>query len=127
MKRLVSTTLVLVLLPLAATALASEKARIVTGFEQASKCISKVQVNTIDSENVRVPESGFTVEPGRHSMTGRAVVNNAFCKNLDYSPSNLDVQPLEADFEAGKTYYVGYDHSSENREEWGLVIWKVKD
>ena len=38
----------------------------------------------------------------------------------------LAVPDLEADFEAGKTYYIGLDHSSKNFNDWRLVIWKVE-
>jgi hypothetical protein len=40
--------------------------------------------------------------------------------------STYTIPDLEADFEAGKTYYVGLDHSSKNKEEWRLVIWKTE-
>ena len=37
------------------------------------------------------------------------------------------IEPVEANFEAGKTYYLGFDHSSPHRKDWKLVIWKVED
>lgn len=104
----------------------ADMARIITGIENPPKCISKVQVNNIDGKEVRVPAAGFDLEPGSRTLAGRAIINTAFCPALGYSDPAEKVEPLVADFEAGKTYYVGYDHSSSDRKEWGLKIWKVK-
>lgn len=112
---------------LATSAFGSDTARVITSFESATNCISKVNINSIDGKEVRVPAAGLNLEPGEHTLTGRGIINTAFCRahgNPNTAPSQ---GLLVAEFEAGKTYYVGYDHSSLNREDWGLVIWKVKD
>ena len=127
MKRHVPKTLVLTLVLLAAPAWGADKVRIVTGFEQPTKCISKVQVNNIDGKEVRVPAQGFEVEAGVHTFTGRAVVNTRFCRTIGNRNTVQEVNPLEAEFETGKVYYVSYDHSSEDRDDWGLVMWKIED
>ncbi len=57
-------------------------------------------------------------------MNGRANINTTFC-TVVWGNQGSPIPDLEADFEAGKTYYVGLDHSSKNRNEWKLVIWKV--
>lgn len=120
--------LLLALLPLlAAPTWSAEKARVITSFERATDCISKVQINSVDGKEVRVPPAGLRLEPGEHRLTGRAIVNNTYCSNIGNRNAMPDVEPLVAEFEAGKTYYVGYDHSSSDRKDWGLVIWKVKD
>ena len=120
--------LLLALLPLlAAPAWSAEKARILTSFEDPANCISKVEINSVDGKDVRVPPGGLTLEPGEHALTGRAIINTAFCRTVASRKTAEPVPPLEAEFEAGKTYYVGYDHSSSNRDDWQLVIWKVKD
>jgi len=106
---------------------AAEKVRVVTGDERPADCISSVQINNIDGREVRVPPLELTVEPGKHTLTGRAIINTDFCPAVGIRNSNLQIEPLEADFEAGKVYYVGYDHSSSDRNDWGLVIWQVKE
>jgi hypothetical protein len=105
---------------------ASHAAKIITGNEKAAECISSVHVNAIDGELVYVQPLGFDLEPGKHRLTARAVVNTSFCKALGPSVGKDETPALEADFEAGKTYYVGLDHSSSNRKDWRLVIWKVE-
>lgn len=104
----------------------SQKARIITGNQRAAECISSVHVNTIDGEQVFVQPLGFEIDPGKHTMTARAKVDISFCTAVGKGTNRDTVEPLEAEFEAGKTYYLGYDHSSSNRRDWKLVIWKVE-
>ena len=103
-----------------------QKAKIITGNEKPTECISSVHVNAIDGKQVYVQPLGFDLDAGKHSLTARAVVNTSFCKAVGPATGKDKTQPLEAEFEAGKTYYLGYDHSSSNRKEWKLVIWKVE-
>jgi hypothetical protein len=126
MKILKLSLLSLILLPFAAAAEDAAKAKIVTGTELAAQCISSVHVNNIDGREVKVQSLGFDIDPGTHTMTGRALINTSFCKAVGPGNQRYSVEPLEADFEAGKTYYVGYDHSSSNRKDWKLTIWKVE-
>jgi hypothetical protein len=118
--------LALVLLPVFAVAGTEQKAKIITSQEKPTECISSVHVNAIDGEQVYVQPLGFDLAPGKHTLTARAVVNTSFCKAVGASNGQNPATPLEADFEAGKTYYVGYDHSASNRRDWKLVIWKVE-
>ena len=131
MKTLKVSILLLLLVPFLAfagdEAEATAKAKIVTGMEKAAACISSVHVNTIDGREVKVQALGFDIDAGTHTMTGRALINTSFCKAMGTGSQRYKVEPLEAEFEAGKTYYVGYDHSSSNRRDWKLVIWKVED
>ncbi len=117
-----------------ATALAStlamagpeHQAKIITGNEKPTECISSVHVNTIDGEQVYVQPLGFDLAPGKHSVSARAVVNTSFCTAVGPGTNKDRIEPLEAEFEAGKTYYLGYDHSSSSRRDWKLVIWKIE-
>ncbi len=104
----------------------AQQARIITGNERAAECISSVHVNTIDGQQVFVQRLGFDIEPGKHTVMARTLVNNSFCAAIGPGTNRDTVEPLEAEFEAGKTYYLGYDHSSGNRRDWKLVIWKVE-
>lgn len=102
------------------------KAKIITGNEKPTECISSVHVNAIDGKQVYVQPLGFDLDAGKHTLTARAAVNTSFCPAIGPSNGKEKVPPLEAEFEAGKTYYVGYDHSANNRRDWKLVIWKVE-
>lgn len=122
-------TLPLLLIPVlfVPSAWATEKVRIITGDERPTECISSVQINNIDGREVRVPPLEIQVEPGKRTLRGRAIINTDFCPAVGIRNTNLDIKPLEADFEIGKVYYVGYDHSSSDRNDWGLVIWQVDE
>jgi len=126
MKMIKLATFALLLLPFMVAAENAPKANITTGTEKAAECISSVHVNNIDGREVKVQALGFDVDPGTHTMTGRALINTSFCKAMGKGSQRHKVEPLEADFEAGKTYFVGYDHSSSNRNDWKLVVWKVE-
>ena len=102
------------------------KAKIITGNEKPTECISSVHVNSIDGKQVYVQPLGFDLEAGKHTLTARTAVNTSFCPAIGPSNGKEKVPPLEAEFEAGKTYYVGYDHSANNRKDWRLVVWKVE-
>jgi len=104
----------------------AQQARIITGNEKAAECISSVHVNTIDGNQVYVQPLGFDLAPGKHTLSARTKVNTSFCSAVGPGTNRDPVEPLEAEFEAGKTYYLGFDHSSPNRRDWKLVIWKVE-
>jgi hypothetical protein len=107
--------------------LASDKARIITGNGKPAECISPVHVVAIDGKQRYVNELGFDLEAGEHSLKARAIIDTSFCKAPGRSTGRDTADPLTANFEAGKTYYLGFDHSSSNRKEWKLVIWSVED
>ena len=118
----------LFLLPFQSNAEEDGKAKIITSFNQASQCISPVHIRKIDSREVAVQRMGFDLDPGKHTMAGSAIIDTSFCPVVGKSTAYRDsAPPLEAEFEAGKTYYVGLDHSARNRKDWKYVIWKVKD
>jgi hypothetical protein len=105
------------------SALASEKARVITSEGRTVQCISPISINQIDGRQVNVRPM-FDLEPGPHKLMGRASINVANCPAVRGNP-RYEVAPLEASFEAGTTYYVGLDHSSTNLNEWKVVIWKT--
>jgi hypothetical protein len=119
--------LMLLALPLMSQAEDVTKAQIVTSGEKPSQCISAVHVNQIDGKEVKVQPLGFEIDPGTHKIGARALINTSFCKPVGLAQGNNPTEPIEANFEAGKTYYLGFDHSASNRKDWKLVIWKVED
>lgn len=115
------------LVPAMALAADPAKAMIVTSGEKPAECISAVHINRIDDREVKVQKLGFELDPGTHSLSGRANVNVSFCNAVGPGTDRNKLEPLTAEFEAGKTYHVGYDHSSPHRKDWKLVIWKIED
>lgn len=127
MKFLRLTIASLLLAPLGLLAQDDEyKAWVITQTEKPAQCLSSVAIQQIDGEERSLSPQGFEIEPGRHTMHGRAKINTAYCQPIR-GHQDQSIEPLEAVFEAGKVYYVGFDHSSPDRNEWALVIWKVED
>ncbi len=127
MKTLTFVLFCLFLLPLQANAKKTDKAMIVTSVDKAAQCISSVHVLKIDGREARVQRMGFDLEPGKHTLSGKAFINTSFCPTVGRVSNQNHTPPLEAEFEAGKTYWVGLDHSSPDRRDWKYVTWKVKD
>jgi hypothetical protein len=119
--------LALLLLPLVIQAEDARQAKLITSVEQSAKCISAIEVNQIDGKEVKVQRLGFSIDAGKHAISGRALINDSFCKVTGVDTGNNPIKPIEYEFEAGKTYYLGYDHSANLREDWKLVVWMVKD
>lgn len=117
----------MLLLPLGAAAGNEGKVQIVTSRSDAANCISPMHIRKIDGKEVAVQRMGFWIEPGQHTMSGSALIDTSFCQTVGGYSSPPRAKPLEAIFELGKVYYVGYDHSSRNKKDWKVVIWKVED
>jgi hypothetical protein len=127
MKSLFIPILALCVLPFSASAGETGKVQVVTSFNQAAQCISPVHIKKIDGKEATVQRMGFTLEPGKHTLSGSAVINLSNCPAVGSTTRHHAAGPLEAVFEPGKVYYVGYDHSSADRNDWKIVIWKVED
>lgn len=109
-----------------AAAASDDMARIVTQVAKPADCVSRVAVQFINGERKFVSPQGFDLEPGKYTLEGTVALDTTFCRTAYGNPTR-DVPPLEAEFEAGKTYYVGFDHSSQDRADWGYVVWKVEE
>ncbi len=123
--------LMLVALPLVADPVgedsaASEMAKVVTQAGRPGDCLAAFAVNRIDAEVRVVPAQGFLIEPGIHTINGRATLDTRKCQPIAADQQIGSAADLEVNFEAGRTYYIAYDHKSQNTEEWRLVVWKVE-
>lgn len=104
----------------------AEKARIITSVGKPAQCIAAVHVYRIDDREVGVPKLAFDLDAGTHTLGARTTVDTSFCMVVGPGRGLPPPPPLEAEFVAGYTYYLGYDHSSPHRKDWKLVIWKVE-
>jgi len=103
-----------------------DKARIVTIVDKPVQCISPISVYTIDGQLVEKNAAGFELEPGRHSLVGTVTSFTADCPAAMRTSLGQDVPPLDYEFEAGKTYYIGLEHKSGNVQSWRFVVWRVE-
>ena len=101
-------------------------ARVVTHIERPADCIAPVMVTRIDGESATVSAKSFLIEPGTHSLNGKALLNLASCPITDSHFRMNPAEDLEVNFELGFTYYIGYYHKPENPDEWQLVVWDIE-
>ena len=123
--------LMLVALPLVADPVgedpaAVEMVNVVTQAGPPADCLAALAVNKIDGELRVVPAQGFLIEPGVHTINGRATLDTRKCPPTAPDQHIGRAADLEVNFEHGRTYYIAYDHKSQNAEEWRLIVWKVE-
>ncbi len=104
----------------------TDMAKVVTQTGLPSDCLAPVEINRIDGEMQALPARGFDIEPGVHIINGRVTLDTTKCHPMDGDQQFGSEPGLAVNFEAGGTYYIAYDRSSLNTEEWKLVVWKVE-
>lgn len=113
-------------LPLATELTNGEMARVLTSGGRPAECLAPVAVTRIDGETITVSAKGFLIEPGVHTINGRATLDLSNCPLSDARLQINNTVDLEVDFEAGATYHIGYFHAPANPEEWKLVVWHIE-
>jgi len=99
---------------------------VVTGPARGADCLAPVAVTRIDGQLQTVPARGFLIEPGIHTINGRATLDLNRCGVTDNQLQIGSVPDLEVNFEVGNTYYIAYDYKSQNTDEWSLVVWMIE-
>lgn len=109
---------------------ASERDRqalVITQGGRPADCLSPTAIYEIDGKLASVSSQGFYLDPGVHRLRGQSTVRIEGCPVVRGRNANgVGIRPLEAEFEAGMTYWIGLDHGSKNSDDWRLVIWKME-
>lgn len=113
-------------LPLSNELTTNRMAKVVTSMGRPADCLAPLAVNTIDGEKRTVPARGFLIEPGVHTVNGRATLDLVNCPLSDSNLYISSAADLEVNFQPDTTYYLGYQHQSANPEEWQLVVWHIE-
>ena len=113
-------------LPLWADTDIDDKVQVVTQNGAQPDCLAPVAINRIDGEKQVLPARGFLIEPGVHTINGRVTLDSAKCHPMEVNQHIGKAADLEVNFEPGRIYYIAYDRSALNTEEWSLVVWKVE-
>ena len=124
-KKLTMLVLMLAVLPVSAGQEGPGTANVVTQNGLPSECLAPVAINRIDGEIRVLPARGFAIEAGVHTINGRVTLDTTKCGPM----GDLQMRrapDLEVNFEIGRIYYVAYDRSSPNTDDWQLVVWKVE-
>jgi len=115
-----------VVLPLSAEVEAGTMARVVTAGSRPAECLAPLAVTRIDGEAQAVSAQGFLIEPGVHTINGRATLDLSYCPLNDPRLTIGDTAGLEVEFEAGSTYYIGYYYPPDSPAEWKLTVWNIE-
>lgn len=113
-------------LPLSSELTAAEMARVITSKGRPADCLAPIAVTKIDGEKRLVPAQGFLIEPGVHTVNGKAKLDLTDCPLSDSKLHISSAADLEVEFEPGSTYYIGYFHESADTQEWKLVVWHIE-
>lgn len=119
-------TMVLAGLPVSGAWAATDMATVITRGAPPVDCVAAVEITKIDGQYKVVPAGGFDIEPGDHRLNGSALIDTTWCKFSKNGNMAGPVADLQVNFQAGRTYYIGFDHKSDNNREWKLVVWKVE-
>jgi hypothetical protein len=114
------------LVPLPREPYLSGMAMVVTHIARPADCLAAIAVNTIDGEKRAVSAKSFLIEPGVHTINGKAILDTTNCPITDTRLQLRSAPDLEVNFELGNTYYIGYYHKPDNTDEWQLVVWNIE-
>ena len=89
-------------------------------------CLAPVAINKIDGEMRVLSAQSFLIEPGVHTINGKATLDLTHCPLNDKNLIIPSAPDLEVNFELGNTYYIGYSHQSAKPNEWQLVVWNIE-
>lgn len=103
-----------------------EMAMVISDQSRPRDCLAAVAVTRIDGQPQVVSAQGFSIEPGVHTLNGRATLDTTYCDIESDDRQINTAADLEINFEAGSSYYIGYYHKSPIAEERRLVVWKVE-
>jgi hypothetical protein len=113
-------------MPLSSVVTAAGMAAVITSEGRPADCIAPVAVTRIDGEARTVSAKGFLIEPGVHTINGRAALDLTNCPLIDNKLTIDAAADLEIDFLPGSIYYIGYYHQPTNSLDWKLVVWQME-
>lgn len=105
-------------------------AKIVMNHGINAKQLFPVRLLMVNGENVIVRDDTVWLQPGMYELRFATSINSDYTKQimglkerrgLKDLPNTLNIK-----VEADKSYYVAFDASSTETEEWGPVVYKVK-
>lgn len=107
-------------------------AKLVFNHSSAAKQIFPVKLLEVNGENVSVRDSAAWFDAGEYVLNFASNVDSRYTQVV-LSPQerrNTQAQTWNTEMkikvEPGKTYYIGFDASSNDTKEWQPVIYKVK-
>lgn len=139
MKRITQLTMALALLGLM-TAVGAQEERfpgfashnephgVVTGMvDREARGLFSVRIVKVNGREIPERELGVWLKPGRHEIMAVGDIRRDLVRGVNRDPTWISTEPLVIEVEEGKTYYIARQADSSRREDWKLVVWKIKD
>lgn len=109
-----------------------DTAKLVFNHSSTAKQIFPVSLLEVNGENVSVRNDAAWFKPGEYELNFASKVDSRYTQAVLPPQQRRNTQSqewnteLRINVEAGKTYYIGFDASSNDTDEWQPVIYKVK-
>ncbi len=104
-------------------------AKLILNHSSAAKQIFPVRLLMVNGENINVRSDAVWLAPGEYELRLASSVNK------DYTTQVMSIKErrglkdfkntMKITVEADKSYYIGYDASSKNTDDWQPIIYKV--
>ncbi len=105
-------------------------AKIILSHSNTAKQIFPVKLLMVNGENINVRSDAVWLAPGEYELRFASFINKDYTKQILSPKERRGIKDwkntLKITVEADKSYYIGYDASSNQTEDWQPVIYKVK-
>ena len=105
-------------------------AKVILNNSITAKQIFPVNLLMVNGENVSIRNSAVWLSPGNYELKFAAQVDRKFTQQVLSPKERRGLKDWNTTMvlkvEADKSYYVGFDASSNDAENWRPVVYKVK-
>ncbi len=104
--------------------------KIIMNHANNAKQLFPVKLQMVNGENVIVRDGAVWLEPGEYELKFSTQINSNYTKQIMGLKERRGLKDLNTtlkiNVEADKSYYVAFDASSAESEDWQTVVYKVK-
>ncbi len=105
-------------------------AKIVMSHANNAKQLFPVKLQMVNGENVIVRDGAVWLAPGEYELKFSTQINSDYTKQVMGLKERRGLKDLKTTMkitvEADKSYYVAFDASSNQSDDWQTVVYKVK-
>ncbi len=102
---------------------------LIFNVSHATQDVFPVSLYSIDGKQVITRQNAVWLSPGKHTIKVNSKINLTARSGVVTARQKITSfrnKSIEIDVKEGKKYYVGYDASDNNSNNWHPVVWKVK-
>ncbi len=104
-----------------------DSAKLVLGHSQPTKQLFEMRLQAVNGENVLDRGQAVWLKPGEYELTFSSKIDNRHTKNQVSVALKKDrnlQNTINITVDGGKTYYMAYDASDRDRQNWKPVVYK---